>query len=185
VNVTDSQQQAGGSPGDRDSSGWVILGVVLIVAGFFLGARNFGLVPWVFDEAWGVVIKARYGIGVVLLGVLLIVWAQSGHRFTAPRSGAKLHRSREDKWLAGVLAGLGDYLSVDPTLLRLAFIALVVLFDMGALVAAYIIMAIIVPQAPVGVAPVSSTSIVAPAPAPAAPAPAPESTIVDGPGSPE
>ncbi len=170
---------------EHDSTGWIVLGVVLIVAGFFLGARTLGIMPWPFVEAWGFAVKARYGIGVILAGILLIVWAQSGRGFAAPARGSKLYRSRE-KWLAGVLGGLADYFSIDATLLRLAFIALVVLFDMGALVIAYIIMAIVVPvepaasaAAPVVAAPPAPASApasapLAPAPEAAAPAPAPE-----------
>lgn len=172
--MTDQNHPTGG---DHDSTGWVILGAVLIVAGLFLGARMLGVVPWPVMEFWGVAVKARYGIGVVVAGVLLIIWAQSGHRFAAPAKGAKLYRVREGKWVAGVLGGLADYFRIDVTWLRLAFLALVFLLDMGALVAAYIIMAIVVPQepeAPQGEVAASPAPPVAPASAPApAPAPAP------------
>lgn len=170
--MTDQNHPTGS--GDRDSTGWVILGAVLIVAGLFLGARTLGIVPWPFVEFWGFAVKARYGIGVVIVGILLIVWAQSGHRFSAPAKGTKLHRVREGKWLAGVLGGLAEYFQIDVTWLRLAFIALVVMFDMGALVAAYIIMAIVVPEeplAPAGVVGAPPAPPVTPAPAPA-PSPA-------------
>ena len=33
----------------------------------------------------------------------------------------KLYRSRSNKMLAGVCAGLGDYLGIDPTIVRLVF----------------------------------------------------------------
>lgn len=157
-----------GPEGDRDASGWVILGVVLIVAGFFLGARNLGIVPWPLGYVWDMIMKARVGIGIVLIGIVLIWWAQSGRGFRAPVRGAKLYRSRQEKWLAGVLGGLAEYFGVDVTLLRLAFIALVVLFDVGGLVLAYIIMAIVVPYPPA----VSQAPPQAPEwPTPAAPSP--------------
>ena len=174
--MTDQQHPT--NPGeDRDNTGWVILGAVLIIAGFFLGARNLGIIPWPIGQVWNLFVKARVGIGIVLLGGLLIWWAQSGKGFRAPQRGTKLYRSRSDKWLAGVLGGLAEYFGVDVTMLRLAFLALVILFDIGGLVAVYIVMAIVVPQAPKGVAPAPAvpewpqTSVpVAPAPAPAAPA---------------
>jgi len=34
----------------------------------------------------------------------------------------KLYRSRTDVMIGGVCAGLGDYLKVDPTVVRLAFV---------------------------------------------------------------
>jgi len=42
----------------------------------------------------------------------------------------KLYRSRDDRMIAGVCGGLGKYLGIDPTLLRLAF-ALLVVFGVG------------------------------------------------------
>jgi phage shock protein C len=145
MNVSDENR-----PNGSQSTGWVVLGIALVVVGVVLGAQQMGIVPWPLTRAWGFLVKARGGVGIVLLGILLIVWTQSGHRFTAPAHGTKLFRTREDKWLAGVLGGLAQYFSVDVTLLRLVFIALVVLFDVGALVVVYIVMAIVVPMEPEG-----------------------------------
>lgn len=36
----------------------------------------------------------------------------------------KLYRSRKDEMIAGVCGGLADYLEVDPTIIRLAFVIL-------------------------------------------------------------
>jgi len=36
----------------------------------------------------------------------------------------KLYRSRKDEMIAGVCGGLADYLGVDPTIIRLAFVIL-------------------------------------------------------------
>lgn len=146
--MTDMQQPTGQPTGEHDNSGWVILGVILVIAGFFLGAQNLGFIPWQLRETWQWFGRARGGIGVLLVGVALIVWAQSGRRISMPRTSGKLMRSRSDKWVSGVLGGLGTHFGVDPTILRLAFIALVVLFDIGGLVIAYIVMAIVVPLEP-------------------------------------
>lgn len=170
--MTDQQQPTGS--GDHDSTGWVILGAALVVVGLFLGARTLGILPWPITQLWGMAVQARYGVGVVIAGVLLIVWAQSGRRFTAPAKGTKLYRMREGRWLAGVLGGLAEYFQVDVTWVRLAFIALAIFLDMGgALFVAYVIMAIVVPEEPKAAA---GTVVAAPAPpvAPAPPAP-PES----------
>ena len=185
--MTDTQNPGTTPPGDRDNSGWIILGAVLVIVGFFLGAHNLGLIPWQLAEAWRWFTRARSGVGVILLGIALIVWAQSGRRITLPRSGGKLTRSRSEKWVAGVLGGLAAYFGIDVTLLRLAFIALVVLFDIGGLIIAYIVMAIVVPLEPreaaappapgqpaqwlTGVPSAAPAPPPAPAAAPAAPAP--------------
>ena len=44
--------------------------------------------------------------------------------------GKKLYRTRNDRMISGVCGGLGKYLSVDPTIIRLVF-ALLVVFGVG------------------------------------------------------
>lgn len=135
---------------DHDSTLWLVLGAALVVAGIFFGARSLGVIPWPLQAVLNALVRARAGIGVVLIGVALIWWARGDRRFTAPARGTKLYRSRDSKWVAGVLGGLAEYFNVDATLLRLAFIALVVMLDMGVLIAVYIVMAIVVPLEPEG-----------------------------------
>jgi len=60
----------------------------------------------------------------------------------------KLYRSRDDKMIAGVCGGLGKYLNIDPTLLRLIF-ALLVVFGIGSGLLVYLILMIVVPLEPV------------------------------------
>ena len=52
--------------------------------------------------------------------------------------------TKGDKKLFGVCSGLADYLDVDPTVVRILFIAAFFGFGMGLL--AYIIMAIVMPE---------------------------------------
>lgn len=58
----------------------------------------------------------------------------------------KLYRSVEDKKIAGVCGGLGDYFDIDPTIIRLIWLAMI--FAVGTGVLAYIIAWIIVPEIP-------------------------------------
>lgn len=55
----------------------------------------------------------------------------------------KLYRSRSNKIVAGVCGGIGEYFNVDPTLIRLGFVALS--FMLGGGFIAYIIAAIVIP----------------------------------------
>ena len=55
----------------------------------------------------------------------------------------KLYKSRTNKMVAGVCGGIGEYFGVDPTLVRLGFVALSFLAGGGLLV--YILAAIIIP----------------------------------------
>ncbi len=59
----------------------------------------------------------------------------------------KLYRSRTDKMVAGVCGGLGKYLSIDPTLIRLIF-ALLVFFGVGSGLLVYLVLMIVVPLEP-------------------------------------
>lgn len=61
----------------------------------------------------------------------------------------RLYRSRNNVMIAGVAGGLGEYLEVDPTVVRLIFL-LGILFSCGAAVLFYIIAMIVIPVAPGG-----------------------------------
>lgn len=58
----------------------------------------------------------------------------------------RLYRSGKDKILGGVCGGIGEYLGVDPTLIRLLWILFSLAYGMGILL--YIVMWIIVPRNP-------------------------------------
>lgn len=57
----------------------------------------------------------------------------------------KLYRSDRDKMICGVCGGIGEYLNVDPTLIRLLW---VIFCFMGMGFPAYILAAIIIPLNP-------------------------------------
>jgi len=57
----------------------------------------------------------------------------------------RLVRSRTDRKVAGVCAGLGEYLGVDPTVVRVA-VVLGTLFTGGTLVLAYLAAALFMPE---------------------------------------
>jgi phage shock protein C len=57
----------------------------------------------------------------------------------------QLTRSTSNRMLAGVCAGLGDYLGIDPTIVRL--LTLLAFFTgFGGIALVYLIMAIVVPE---------------------------------------
>ena len=59
----------------------------------------------------------------------------------------KLYRSRTDKKISGVCAGIANYFGIDVTLLRVV-VAVLVLTSMFSLVIIYIVCAIIIPEEP-------------------------------------
>lgn len=58
----------------------------------------------------------------------------------------KLYKSKSDVKIMGVCGGIAEYFNVDPTLVRLAFVA-VSLFGGGG-VLAYLVAALIIPDEP-------------------------------------
>jgi phage shock protein PspC (stress-responsive transcriptional regulator) len=56
-----------------------------------------------------------------------------------------LYRSKSNRMIAGVCAGLGDYLNIDPTVIRLLFVLGFFTFN-GAMLLVYLIMAIVTPE---------------------------------------
>ena len=60
----------------------------------------------------------------------------------------KLYRSRKDRIISGVCAGLGDFFGIDPTVVRVIFVLGMVL-GFGSFAFIYLVMIFIVPEEPV------------------------------------
>ena len=58
----------------------------------------------------------------------------------------RLYRSQSQRMIGGVCGGLGDYLSVDPTIIRLLFVVAAILGGHGVLL--YLILLLLVPVEP-------------------------------------
>ena len=58
----------------------------------------------------------------------------------------RLYRSRSKRMLGGVCGGLGEYLKIDPTVMRVIFVILA--FFYGASLLIYLIMWVLVPEEP-------------------------------------
>ncbi len=71
----------------------------------------------------------------------------TGEESSAKRGGMprRLYRIHEGAMLAGVCNGIAVYMNIDPTLVRLAFVLLTMLWGTGVLV--YAVMVIVVPEA--------------------------------------
>ena len=61
----------------------------------------------------------------------------------------RLYRSRDEKMIAGVCGGLAAYTNLDPTIVRLLFVAVSLLGAAPGMVLAYLAMMIIVPEEPI------------------------------------
>ena len=61
----------------------------------------------------------------------------------------RLYRSTRDRMFSGLCAGLGEYIGVDPTVVRLIF-ALSSIFFFPLPIIVYFVMMLIVPEEPTG-----------------------------------
>lgn len=60
----------------------------------------------------------------------------------------KLYKSDENKVFTGVVGGIGEYLNIDPVVLRLAWVLLTVFTGFAPGIIAYLIATLIVPKKP-------------------------------------
>jgi phage shock protein C len=64
----------------------------------------------------------------------------------------RLYRSRSERMLGGVCGGLGKFLGIDPTVIRLVFVLAAVLGFVGPAVIGYLVLLLVVPEEPAGAA---------------------------------
>ena len=81
----------------------------------------------------------------------------------------RLYRSSDDRMLAGVAGGVAEHLDADPSIIRIVW-AILVFLTGGLALLVYIVMAIVVPERPLGMPAPTSTAEAGPV-ADAAPAP--------------
>lgn len=144
-----------------------VTGFTLILAGIIYLLSELGLWTGLAFSGFGV-LPWLVGVGVILLGFGLLTWhpsrssdeeeskskkkaveAETGQTKVVeePQKSRKkrLTRSRTDKKLLGVCGGIAEYLNLDPTLVRIAFV--VGIIGSGASFAlAYIALAFVMPK---------------------------------------
>jgi phage shock protein C len=62
-----------------------------------------------------------------------------------PRTPKRLYRSQRDRKLAGICAGLADYVNVDPVLMRVAWVVLAFL-SVGVAILLYLALIFVIPN---------------------------------------
>lgn len=127
---------------------WTIFAAVALIAlgVWFLLGNVFGT-AW--QQALRNAIRLAWPIALITLGVLL--YAASSKRDSASQqAGRRLYRSRSDRMLSGVLAGVASYLGTDPTLVRILYVVFGVLTGAWPAFIVYVIASIVIPEEPAG-----------------------------------
>lgn len=60
----------------------------------------------------------------------------------------KLHKSNQNRVMTGVIGGLAEYINLDPLMLRAFFLAITAVSGIFPGVAAYLFLALILPERP-------------------------------------
>jgi|GEM_PF-90953 len=117
----------------------ILIGSSLILLGLFLIVRNTRLFQ--FFQVWNIFAEYLVPAALIIAGLYLILRKKSP---LVPHN-TNLYRSVENKKIAGVCAGLGDYLDVDPTIIRILWLVFVFSsFGVGFLI--YLLFAVMVPE---------------------------------------
>ncbi|MGE0268761.1 MAG: PspC domain-containing protein [Candidatus Omnitrophota bacterium] len=113
------------------------------IAGVCSGLGEYFLVDPVFFRIIFLILIIGFGIGFL---VYIIMWVIVPLNNQMELSGQirRLYLAENDKKMAGVCAGLGQYFDIDPVIFRVLF--LVGAFAGGIGIIAYIIMFMIVPK---------------------------------------
>lgn len=59
----------------------------------------------------------------------------------------KLYRSRDNRIIAGIAGGLGDYLEIDPTVIRVILV-IALFISFGTFAFAYLVLILVIPPEP-------------------------------------
>ena len=140
-------------PSKKSESG-LFWGSLLIIAGAALLLKQFGF--FYYFNIWHWPWKTIWSLVLIIVGILMLYnFTSLGSKkdteqddsATDQHAKKQIYRSN-NKMLAGVCAGIADYFDIDPTLVRLGYVLLsIASFGMGLVV--YIILMIVIPQAPI------------------------------------
>lgn len=126
-------------------------GAILIIIGIALILKQFGVLHMHF---WAFPWQLIWAVLLILLGLYLL-YNKDPFKFLRREENkseglenketTRIFRSRENKMLAGVCAGLAKFFNLDVTVIRLLYV-LLTLASVGIGLVAYIIMAIVFPE---------------------------------------
>jgi phage shock protein PspC (stress-responsive transcriptional regulator) len=122
----------------------IVIGVMLVIFGL---TQLLGSVLVTFFKATWSVISFVFGllwpIALIIIGTAVVIVAL--RRSKANGTQRKLMRSTRNKKIAGVCGGIAEYLSVEPSIVRVVSIVLLIICWQVVL-ALYILFWIIIPQ---------------------------------------
>jgi phage shock protein C len=127
------------------SAGPLVAGLTLLVVGAAIVLRAVGVLNYGFWGAWHIAWVILWPLSLIGGGLflLLVYWRQSSE------GSPRFRRVGRDKMVMGVCSGLGEFLKVDPNLVRLAF-ALLIILSRGVGLIVYVVIGVLTPEAKEG-----------------------------------
>ena len=139
---------------EKDST--FLLAVILILFGILLLSREFGLFD--YFQFWRIPWRVLWAVFLIFIGLFMIFAANKSQK-TANEQGEvnsyftsllkQLYRSRDNRMVAGVCGGLGDYFKIDPSIVRLLWV-FAAIASAGLGVLTYVILIFVLPEAEIG-----------------------------------
>jgi phage shock protein PspC (stress-responsive transcriptional regulator) len=132
------------------------IGAFFLITGMLILFHNLGFIPFRFwHHGWDII----FAIGLIMFGIYLFLRhpiskeQESPAEVSSEGEGAQytnnnrhvLHKSRTDKKLFGVCAGLAEYLNIDPTFVRIGWVFFVFV-SAGLALILYIVLALVLPE---------------------------------------
>jgi phage shock protein PspC (stress-responsive transcriptional regulator) len=130
-----------------------LIAIILIVLGSLLLMKEFGLFNYFY--IWKLPWASIWALFLIVIGVFIILAGRNG-KVSSDKldsipilSGLnKIYRSRNNRLIAGVCGGIGEYFNTDPTIIRLLWI-LASFASIGLGIVIYVILIFVFPEQPI------------------------------------
>jgi len=144
----------------RRTTSQTVWGVVLIIIGFIVLMDQYHVFRFFSPDFWRISWGIIFPVFLIIIGAIVLFRRKEAesHQRTEPPEGEEktpgheplnipstLMRSKKDRKLAGVCGGMGYYLKIDPTIIRLLWI-IGTFATGGVAILVYIILAIVLPE---------------------------------------
>ena len=124
----------------------LIIGSILIIIGIYYILREadfFFLPHWLDTWIWRITHFFNFwGIVLIIFGLLLIF---KHHGKTEAKEG-RLVKLKSDRKIGGVCSGLGKYLGIDGTIIRIVFVLFALFASFKIAIISYLILLILMPE---------------------------------------
>ena len=137
----------------KNNTGLIVGGILIFFGLLFLLDQfrffNLNLRWWNLDRfiyfPWDLI----WPLALIFLGIIIAVGRPKREEILQRVKGKNLFRSKTNRKISGVCGGLGEYLNIDPTIIRIAWILVSILSGVILGIIVYFVFALIIPEKPI------------------------------------